>query len=83
MATEDQDVNNLPQEELSGGICIILVTKGKAPKFSQPVTSSSKMQIDNMQAFAMALAQNEMNPFMDKLLDVLAVHMGKLSDKID
>ncbi len=76
-------MNNPPQEELSGGICIIPVAKGKAPEFSQPVMSSSKMQINNMQAFVMALVQNEMNPFVDKLSDVLAVHMGKLSDKID
>ena len=84
MATEDQDVNNPTQEELSGNTHIIPVTKGKAPKYSHPVASSSKMQIDNnTQALAMACTHDEWNPFMDKLSDVLAIHMGKISDKLD
>ncbi len=84
MATEDQDVNNPTQEELSGNTRVIPVAKGKAPKYSHPVTSSSKMQIDNnTQALAMACTHDEWNPFMDKLSDVLAIHMGKISDKLD
>src|SRR5258708_25539658 len=83
VAMEDQDTNNLTQEELSGDIHVIPIAKGKAPEFSQPIASSSKMQIDSTQAIAMALAQNEMNPFVDKLSEVLAVHMGKISEKLD
>ncbi len=83
MATEDQDANNLTWEELSGDICIIPIAKGKAPEFSQPVASSSKTQVDNSQVLAMALAHEEWNPFIDKLSDVLAVHMGKISNKLD
>src|SRR5258708_10318185 len=47
MATEDQDVNNPTQEELSGNTRVIPVAKGKAPKYSHPVTPSSKLQIDH------------------------------------
>ncbi len=73
---ENQDTTNLTQEGLSGGIHVIPITKGKAPKSGQPVASSSKMQIDNTQTLAMVLAHDEWNPFMDKLSDVMAVHMG-------
>src|SRR5260221_7279020 len=71
VATGDQDANNLTQEELSGDIHVFPVTKGKAPKFGQPIASSSKMQIDTTQAIAMAPMQNDMNPFVDKLSEVL------------
>src|SRR5258708_4797545 len=83
VAMEDQDTNNPTQEELSGDIHVFPITKGKAPEFGQPITSSSKMQIDTTQAIAMAPVQNDMNPFVDKLLEVLAVHMGKISEKLD
>ena len=39
VATGDQDADNLTQEELSGDVCVIPVTKGKAPEYSQPVVS--------------------------------------------
>ncbi len=83
MATEDQDTNNLTQEELSGDIHVFPIAKGKAPKFGQLIMSSSKMQIDSTQVIAMAPVKNDMNPFVDKLLEVLAVHMGKISEKLD
>src|SRR5258707_986372 len=84
MATADQDTNNLTQEELSGDTHVIPVTKGKAPKYSHPAMSSSKMQINNnMQVLAMVCTHDEWNPFVDKLSDVLAIHMGKISDKLD
>ncbi len=84
MATVDQDMNNLTQEELSGDTHVIPVTKGKAPKYSHPAMSSSKMQINNnTQVLAMVCTHDEWNPFVDKLSDVLAIHMGKISDKLD
>ncbi len=83
MAMEDQDMTGLTQETLSGAIRIIPVAKGKAPEFSQPIASSSRSRMDNMQVLGMALAQNELSPFMDKLSDMMAVHMGKLSEQIN
>src|SRR5260221_2693462 len=83
VAMGDQDTNNPTQEELSGDIHIFPVAKGKAPEFGQLIASSSKTQIDTTQAIAMAPAQNDMNPFVDKLSEVLAVHMGKISEKLD
>ncbi len=60
MAMEDQDTNNPTQEELSGNTHVIPITKGKAPEYSHPVTSSSKMQIDNnTQALVMARTHDE------------------------
>src|SRR5258708_25276396 len=83
VAMGDQDANNQTKEELSGDIHVFPIAKGKAPEFGQPIMSSSKTQIDTTQAIAMAPMQNDMNPFVDKLSEVLAVHMGKISEKLD
>ncbi len=83
VATGDQDVDNLTQEELSGGVHIFPIAKGKAPEYSQLVMSLLKTHVDNMQAPTMALVQIEVNPLVDKLSEVLAVHMGKISEKLD